>query len=36
VERFARANVRIGYAVAQDAARPHWNPDDFFGEKFGK
>jgi hypothetical protein len=34
--RFARANVRIGYAVAQDAARPTWNEGDFFGEKFGR
>lgn len=34
--RFARANVRIGYAVAQDAPRPTWNDGDFFGEKFGR
>ena len=33
--RFARANVRIGYAVAEDARRPAWNAGDFFGEKFG-
>ena len=33
--RFARANVRIGHAVAQDPARPTWNEGDFFGEKFG-
>jgi Zn-dependent M28 family amino/carboxypeptidase len=33
--RFARANVRIGYAVAQDEERPTWNEGDFFGEKFG-
>jgi len=33
--RFARANVRIGYAVAEDAARPRWNEGDFFGDKFG-
>lgn len=32
--RFARANVRIGYAVADDDARPTWNKGDFFGEKF--
>jgi len=32
--RFAKANVRIGYAVAQDADRPTWNEGDFFGEKF--
>ena len=34
--RFARANVRIGYRVASDAARPSWNEGDFFGEKFGR
>ena len=34
--RFARANVRIGYAVAEDDDRPTWNPGDFFGEKFGR
>ena len=34
--RFARANVRIGHAVAEDAERPTWNEGDFFGEKFGK
>jgi len=34
--RFARANVRIGYAVAEDDERPTWNEGDFFGEKFGK
>jgi len=33
--RFARANVRIGYAVAEDATRPVWNEGDFFGVKFG-
>jgi hypothetical protein len=35
-ERFARANVRIGYAVANDDVRPTWNEGDFFGEKFAK
>ncbi len=34
--RFARANVRIGHAVAQDDERPSWNKGDFFGEKFGR
>jgi Zn-dependent M28 family amino/carboxypeptidase len=34
--RFARANVRIGLAVAEDEQRPAWNEGDFFGEKFGK
>jgi hypothetical protein len=32
--RFARANVRIGYAVADDVDRPTWNEGDFFGDKF--
>ena len=34
--RFARANVRIGHAVAEDSERPTWNEGDFFGDKFGK
>ena len=34
--RFARANVRIGHAVAEDERRPTWNEGDFFGEKFGR
>lgn len=32
--RFARANVRIGHAIAEDDVRPSWNAGDFFGEKF--
>ena len=34
--RFARANVRIGAAIADEDARPTWNEGDFFGEKFGR
>ena len=34
--RFARANARIGYAIANEAGRPTWNEGDFFGEKFGR
>ena len=34
--RFARANVRIGHAVAEDIDRPTWNEGDFFGDKFAK
>jgi len=34
--RFARANVRIGAAIADEDARPTWNEGDFFGEKFGQ
>ena len=34
--RFARANVRIGHAVAEATARPTWNEGDFFGEKFAR
>ena len=34
--RFARTNVRIGYAVAENADRPAWNEGDFFGDKFGQ
>lgn len=34
--RFARVNVRIGHAVAQEMGRPTWNQGDFFGDKFGR
>lgn len=34
--RFARANVRIGAAIADAAERPAWNEGDFFGDMFGK
>ena len=34
--RFARANARIGYAIAGEKDRPAWNEGDFFGEKFGR
>ena len=34
--RFARVNVRIGHAVAEEDARPSWNEGDFFGDKFGR
>ena len=34
--RFARANARIGYAIASEENRPTWNEGDFFGEKFGR
>jgi Zn-dependent M28 family amino/carboxypeptidase len=30
----ARLNFLIGYAVAQQAERPQWNPGDFFGRTF--
>jgi hypothetical protein len=33
--RFARANVRIGLAVADAPGRPAWNEGDFFGTRFG-
>jgi Zn-dependent M28 family amino/carboxypeptidase len=35
-ERFIRANVLIGYAVASDPEPPRWKPGNFFGETFGK
>lgn len=35
-ERFARANARIGFRVANDEARPTWNAGDFYGEKYGR
>jgi len=35
-ERFARANVRIGLAIANDDEKPAWNEGDFFGDKFAR
>ena len=32
--RFARANARIGFAVANADERPTWNEGNFFGERF--
>jgi Zn-dependent M28 family amino/carboxypeptidase len=34
--RFARANVRISHANAENSERPARKPGDFFGEKFGR
>lgn len=34
--RFARANVRIGLAIAGLEDNPTWNAGDFFGMKFGR
>jgi Zn-dependent M28 family amino/carboxypeptidase len=31
----ARINFLTGWLVAQETARPAWNPGDFFGELFG-
>lgn len=31
----ARLNFLTGWLVAQEPARPAWNPDDFFGKVFG-
>ena len=31
----ARLNFLTGWLVAQETARPAWNPGDFFGELFG-
>jgi Zn-dependent M28 family amino/carboxypeptidase len=33
--RFAKINLLTGWWVANETARPRWNPGDFFGEKFG-
>ncbi|NOX70289.1 MAG: M28 family peptidase [Gammaproteobacteria bacterium] len=35
-KRFARVNVRIGYAIANQDERPTWNEGDFFGDKFAR
>ncbi len=29
-------NARIGYAIAEEGARPTWNEGDFFGEMFAR
>ncbi|MDX1403446.1 MAG: M28 family metallopeptidase [Woeseiaceae bacterium] len=34
--RFARANVRIGHAVAEQPDPPSWNEGDFFADKFAR
>jgi len=33
--KFARVDMAIGYEVAQETERPHWNAGDFFLTKFG-
>ncbi len=33
--RYARVVYRVGQLVANEDARPGWNPGDFFGEAFG-
>jgi hypothetical protein len=33
--RFARFLFRLGHAIAMDSARPRWNDNDFFGNRFG-
>lgn len=35
VERFTRANVAIGYLIAQESSAPAWKPNNFFGKTFG-
>lgn len=32
--RFSRANVRIGWSIANDDARPTWNEDSFYGDMY--
>ena len=34
--KFTRAEMAIGFEVAQETERPHWNAGDFFLAKFGK
>ncbi|MGE4069053.1 MAG: hypothetical protein AB7H88_19920 [Vicinamibacterales bacterium] len=31
----AKVNFLVGWQVAQETARPAWNPGDFFGGVFG-
>jgi hypothetical protein len=32
--KFARFNFLCGYLIAQQTARPTWNPKDFFGDHY--
>ncbi len=34
IVRFTKANVALGYAIAQAAEAPSWKPGNFFGETF--
>ncbi|WP_426490865.1 M28 family peptidase [Hymenobacter sp. 102] len=34
--KYVQLNFLIGYLVAQNPTRPAWNPNDFFGLRFGK
>lgn len=34
--KYTRLNFALGYAVANQDARPTWNPGDFFGNAFGR
>lgn len=36
VERFTKANVALGYLIANDAVAPSWKPGNFFGKTFAK
>ena len=36
IERFTKANIALGYAIAQDQVAPSWKPGNFFGETFGR
>ena len=35
VERFARANLAVARAIADDPVDPAWKPGNFFGKMFG-
>ncbi len=34
IVRYTKANVALGYAIAQSAEAPRWKPGNFFGETF--
>jgi Zn-dependent M28 family amino/carboxypeptidase len=36
IARFTKANLALGYAIAQDDAAPAWKPGNFFGETFAR
>jgi hypothetical protein len=35
IVRYTKANVALGFAIAQDDSEPRWKPGNFFGETFG-
>jgi Zn-dependent M28 family amino/carboxypeptidase len=34
IVRYTKANVALGFAIAQEDTEPRWKPGNFFGETF--